>query len=368
MDTDYRPDLRWFLSDLMERPIQEDPGIRWSMVRILFGSVMLLMLVAAIIARDREIWLITGVMLIGFPLYFKFMQRQSLTTQAARAKTWVQTDDGLRCTYGEPPETETIRWEQIQRLRWLRPSGLLIFWRESGPRSPQFLDTFHEGDLAGVYRGLIRVRMREADEIAAGWLKHRGLRVPAEKETVHLRPRRSSVKKLSQRARSTVWLGTILGGCLMAIALWDMLQELPSASWPSTEGKMVMAIYGDIPWDGRHSKKGRVLLSYQYTVAGHDYTATQYDPRHETYIDVRDTARAYATAHPRSSTIAVYYDPRQPDHAVLKAGINWPDDGAFLLLGLFFFSFALFARFAMLAQAKPAARTQNSWLVKEYGA
>lgn len=350
----------------MERPIQEDFTRNFGLLRIMIAVVMVLMLIAAIIAHDRELWLMTGIMLAGLPLYFRYIRGQSLKTMTARAKTWVQTDDGLRCTYGEPPETEIIRWDQIERMRWLRPAGLMFFWQKSSPQGPQFRDAFRESDLAGTYRGLIRVDVQEADEIAAAWQKHRGVRPAAANEPHPLHPHRPGVKKLNRQARNAVWLGSIMGGFFMAWAGWNILQELPSASWPSTQGKITSMFYGDIPWDGRHSKKGRVSMTYQYTVNGHDYTAIQYDPRNETYVDVRETASAFAAAHPRGSAVPVYYDPKQPDHAVLKAGVNWNDDSAFLILGLFFAGIAQFARFAMLAQAKPARRTQSNWLVKDY--
>ena len=123
---------------------------------IAFGGVMGFVLLVTIISLDLKTFLMMVGLSVGIALYFRFMRAWGIKDMKARARAWVQTDDGLQCTYGEPPETETIRWSQIRRMEWAGPGGLLFFWEEAGARGPQFRDEFREGDIAGEYRGKLR--------------------------------------------------------------------------------------------------------------------------------------------------------------------------------------------------------------------
>jgi hypothetical protein len=364
----------------MERKIQEDFTMGWKPLGIAFGVVLGVVLVTGISTHDLEICLTAVGLAVAVAIYFWLMRAWSIRGRRAEARIWVETDSGLQCTYGEPPETETIRWSQIRRMRWNGAGGLLVIWEESATRGPQFRDEFHEGDIAGEYRASLRVRKPEADALMATCRRHQRSRaaegvagaetmtapvsvpaspaetpaelppetLPFEYHHAPIRRREPAIPKLSRQLRNTVRLGSVMGLFCMGGAGVNMVREFPSGAWPSVPGKVLAVDFTQLAWDNRHSPKGKVVLAYQYELAGQWHTGQQYSVRQAAYVEVVDLARAFAAAHPAGSPIPVYYDPKQPGNAVLQPGIDWQDDGAFLVLGGFFLVIALTARWAAL--------------------
>jgi hypothetical protein len=350
----------------METKIQEDFTLGWKAVSILLGFVLGLLLLAAVISRDRQMWLLFGGMAIVLPIYFRFMRSMGIKDMTARAKTWMLTDDGLVRVYDGPLERETILWSQIQRMRWMRSGGLDFLWDKSNPHQTRLNEEFHEGDLAGLLRGRIRIGEKQADDIAAIWLKHRSTPTPDQPQR-RPHPRRAG-KVLSRQARHTLLFGTVMGLVFICWAGVDILRQYPSCSWPSAEGKILSQEYNELPRVSRHSPKAQLFLAYQYTVDGRRYLSDRYSLWHPVYVEPVEETRAFARTHATGTVVRVYYDPKRPAKAVLVAGPDWGGDKAFLMLGSFFVLIMLIGRVGMLAEAKKGSRRRSNALVKEYGA
>jgi hypothetical protein len=91
---------------------------------------------------------------------------------------WLLTDDGLERVY-TVEKRETIRWEQIQQMKYIRYFGLLIWWQESMPdsRIEEFRDEFQKkmDVMKGRYRCGLCIGEDEGRELISIWQKKVGL-------------------------------------------------------------------------------------------------------------------------------------------------------------------------------------------------
>ena len=101
-----------------------------------------------------------------FSIWFvRFGLRTSQDNAEANQKRWLLTDDGLVRTYGSR-KRETIRWEQIQDMRWGRHLGLKIRWKEIEHvhRAREFTNEFRKWQT-GRFWCWILVREGEARDV-----------------------------------------------------------------------------------------------------------------------------------------------------------------------------------------------------------
>jgi hypothetical protein len=118
----------------MEIEIKQDFTMSQPVFYLITAVVLAFLLFAGVtgffITHDwHPLALLVGVSI--FSIWFvRFGLRTSLENAEASQKRWLLTDDGLVRTYGSG-KRETIRWEQIQDMRWGRHLGLKIRWEES---------------------------------------------------------------------------------------------------------------------------------------------------------------------------------------------------------------------------------------------
>jgi hypothetical protein len=103
---------------------------------------------------------------VGFILIFtRICLRGSLRDLRASGKTWKVTDAGLQRVYPSG-KAETIRWEQIRRMKWVKWCGLIVRWEESKAEHRQrgvaFKEEFRWDRVYRTFRATLSVRQDEA--------------------------------------------------------------------------------------------------------------------------------------------------------------------------------------------------------------
>lgn len=150
----------------MEREIKQDITIVWPAIHVLTAIVIVFLLLAGgadfFQSHDwRPLALLIGVSV--FSIWFvQFALRTSLVRSESNPRRWLLTDEGLVRVYVSG-QRETIRWEQIQDMRWGQHLGLKIRWEETGHphRVRDFQNEFRKWQT-GRYWCWIRVREAEA--------------------------------------------------------------------------------------------------------------------------------------------------------------------------------------------------------------
>ena len=350
----------------MEKPVNEDFNLGWPVMRamifVIIGLSLLAGLQGGLITHDFKFFLFT----VGVSV-FLFVSGRFLRNRIARSSrpdTWVLTDAGLQRVYSDPAARELISWNSIERMRWIRFKGLLFFWNESGSRCESFRDEFQEGNVAGLYRGLLHVPEQDADEIAKLWLNHH---TSNESETVPGPTRHRARRPMSRESRHVLFLFLALGLGLIGWDTVNLLRHYASARWPVVQGKIVSQFYLQ-PTNARHSGKHEKLhLTYRYEVGGQAHYASQYSLARADYSGFSDDVRGVADAYPVGAAVQVHYNPGNPAEAVLHSGPDWTNDGAFLVLGgLFVFLSLVFSKI-MVAQDSRREVPEKNWLLKVYG-
>lgn len=125
----------------------------------------------------------------------------------------------------------------------------------------------------------------------------------------------------------------LLGGMVfLAGGLITLPGAIRSSGWPSVEGRITEYHTGTV-YRAKHIRpKFAVCVRYQYRVAGVSYVGSEYShattpigPGHDSEREaiaeyLHDPAFAkWQVGQP----VAVFYDPRKPSDAVLKAGVTW---------------------------------------------
>ena len=138
-----------------------------------------------------------------------------------------------------------------------------------------------------------------------------------------------------ERPRSLLATGLALSGlALLLFGAVNLYRGSSSVRWPSVEGRILYS----------HARTGphpETLLWYEYHVANQRFAAAVATESNGVTFD--SVATAAAKRYPVGRAVAVYYDPANPQNALLEPGLWW---------GNFFapaFAFLLFA-FAWLAK------------------
>jgi len=126
----------------------------------------------------------------------------------------------------------------------------------------------------------------------------------------------------------------LLGGILIFYkGSHDVYYSLRTYTWPSVEGKIVFSRVERV-WHPGQSPTYYPQIQYVYLVEGKEYRGkvvffSEYG--------TGSTAGAQATIdkYPEGKIVAVYYNPKDPQNAVLERGLHWPSF-ALILFGLIF--------------------------------
>jgi hypothetical protein len=102
---------------------------------------------------------------------------------------------------------------------------------------------------------------------------------------------------------------------------WTIVQTArASAGWPSVEGRILRSeVTRSTDGDGDDSYSPEV--TYRYVVDGQSYESYTIKFGENAYGN-RNTAEAIAARYPDGSRVTVYYDPADPERAVLEPGVS----------------------------------------------
>jgi hypothetical protein len=126
------------------------------------------------------------------------------------------------------------------------------------------------------------------------------------------------------------YVTVILYGALCALIFWlfyvqtveVLVRQHWAESFPSIQGEVLSSRVTTT----RGSKGGihyHVSIAYQYVVDGQTYEGRRY--RYDSHPDNVEVVSAIVQAHPAGSTVAVYYNPRDPRDAVLSPMVDAED-------------------------------------------
>ena len=158
--------------NIIEREIKQDFAIAspliWFIAVIVSGLVLLCGGGAAWSIHDWH----SVAFCIGTVVFIFVFTRMCLRPDShdihESGKTWKVTDAGLQRVY-PPDKTETIRWEQIRHMKWVRWNGLIVRWEESKAEHQQrggiFKKEFRWDGLYRTFRAKLRVQQVEAREL-----------------------------------------------------------------------------------------------------------------------------------------------------------------------------------------------------------
>ncbi len=128
----------------------------------------------------------------------------------------------------------------------------------------------------------------------------------------------------------------LIGLSIMALGWKTYRKSSRVASWLTTTG--IVTVSEVIRSMGSELKYSAHIV-YQYSVNGVSYSSNKITPAE--LMDIADTGQNEAVAkvkkYPLQSTVTIYYDPQDPQRAVLEKG----GDASLFFLGAFFLAFAL---------------------------
>ncbi len=149
------------------------------------------------------------------------------------------------------------------------------------------------------------------------------------------------------------WSGLTLlaDGAMLSAAAW----QIWSYTYAATDG---IILKNDVITDSSGDDTSYDLdLSYEYRVAGQKYTGTKY--RHSTVKTQGNWCQAIVERFPADSRRTVYYDPTQPERAVLLRGIEGLD--LYILMFLTPFNLVMLTGWAMAYRAiRPASKHEDT--------
>ncbi|CCD92841.1 conserved membrane hypothetical protein [Bradyrhizobium sp. ORS 375] len=125
-------------------------------------------------------------------------------------------------------------------------------------------------------------------------------------------------------------------GAVALASYWKLRQErTASRSWPTTAGRIKRSGV-TVEITRRENDRGReveeerfrIIIEYSYAVGGRSFHSTHWNWGWTALYSDRPSAEAIAAKYPANSDVAVYYDPNQPETAVLdptnKSGVSAP--------------------------------------------
>lgn len=123
-----------------------------------------------------------------------------------------------------------------------------------------------------------------------------------------------------------------VGSIGMVSIVRETLAIQGSENWPSVQGEVIESRV-----ETRSSRKGRTYapqVTYTYAVEGTHYSGTRQQARNP-IMNSPAEAQGYLQAYPVSAKLKVFYQPANPQNAVLKPGLVTSDYLIMLLPGLF---------------------------------
>ena len=118
----------------------------------------------------------------------------------------------------------------------------------------------------------------------------------------------------------------VLGLLLLGFGAWFVQEAMAARNWPSTTGTLISASVRSSRGSSSTSRRYQVQLTYRYRVDGKSYTSNRYrlgdGPTAGDYTE-REQARQEASRWEEGQEVEVYYDPDEPESAVLVREASW---------------------------------------------
>ena len=130
--------------------------------------------------------------------------------------------------------------------------------------------------------------------------------------------------------------GIIFGAVGIAVTLWGVVvlkNAKASASWSSVQGEVTESrVVSDTKRksDGRRETYYRANVIYRYEIETTEYTCNKVSFG-EVSTDRTSLAHEVVKRYPTGKEVQVYYDPKNPEKAVLETGVNL---GSYAYLGM----------------------------------
>ena len=137
----------------------------------------------------------------------------------------------------------------------------------------------------------------------------------------------------------------VLGVLLLLFGVWFVQEAMVARNWPPTTGTLISASVRSSRSGSSSAKRYKVHLIYRYIVEGKSYTSSRYrlgDGSTAGDFTHPEQAREEAKRWKEGQDIEVYYDPDEPQSAVLVREASW---GVYvpIVLGLLFGLAGVFA-------------------------
>jgi hypothetical protein len=111
---------------------------------------------------------------------------------------------------------------------------------------------------------------------------------------------------------------------------WTILQNAQaSANWPSVQGQVTSSDV-ERSTDGEGGTSYQPQIDYSYTVNDQRYSGDRVNFGQNSYSSRRG-AEEVAARYPVGQSVAVYYDPVEPDSAVLEPGVS---SGSYIVISI----------------------------------
>lgn len=123
-------------------------------------------------------------------------------------------------------------------------------------------------------------------------------------------------------------MASAITAALSGLHAWRAALERASRDWPTVEGLVVDAHFGETEWyeDGDEGTTWSAHLRYQYFVKGQRYLSSRFTWRSTRGLPQREAYALLQGLH-RGMAVIVHYDPRRPGRAVVFPGVDGQDGG-----------------------------------------
>jgi hypothetical protein len=112
-----------------------------------------------------------------------------------------------------------------------------------------------------------------------------------------------------------------VGTAVVAWSVWELVQAISSSRWLQTEGVILVSdLQRTRDAEGGYSY--RPEISYRYQVGGSEFVASRYKFGAGMSLSWSGPAARATQKFPIGSRVTVFYDPADPQEAVLESGVT----------------------------------------------
>ncbi len=153
----------------MEREIKQDFTITDKPMLVIESIVIGMFALIAITSHNRNMWVFCCAVIAFIILFGRLCLRSGLKDLESGPK-WMLAANGLQRLYPSG-KGETILWEQIRYMKWIRYNGLIVRWEEpkSSYRGKGFKREFKYDWVYRQFRTVLRVQQDEATKLISAW-------------------------------------------------------------------------------------------------------------------------------------------------------------------------------------------------------